>query len=302
WEKEEYEVNVVVQNGVINGESVKTISYNKNASFNIIPSIDNVLSSTVECTNGQIGVFENNKVTVKNITNDTTCTAAVSDKMTTLYEDGTLIINELYSDRSSNIATHGNVKAEYDPISDGNSYVFNSEKDQPWYNSGSIYNVEIGTVIKPISTAYWFYNLRTLAGWIYAKTSKLDTSQVINMRYMFAYTTCDRKNSPESVVYNFYGWGTSNVTDMSGMFLGVGSRNDTIQSLRFWWYGSGGIDDNMTNVWDTSNVTNMSNMFSQVGLGSSNIRTFDFEVDLWDTSNVTNMSSMFAFAGCYSTN
>ncbi|MDO4369494.1 MAG: BspA family leucine-rich repeat surface protein, partial [bacterium] len=277
WESVDYEVNVVVQNGIINGEYVKTISYNKNASFNIIPSIDNVLSSTVECTNGQIGVFENNKVTVKNITNDTTCTAAVSDKMTTLYEDGTLIINELYSDRSSNIATHGNVKAEYDPISDGNSYVFNSEKDQPWdSNSYKVKSVEIGETIKPISTAHWFYGLEKMEK---GDFTNLDTSKVTNMEGMF--DLAGRIATTWSIG-GLSSWNTSNVTSMRYMFYQAGASATT------WSIGD-------LSSWNTSKVTNMYSMFTDA---SRNATTWSIgDLSAWDTSNVTDMSNMFRFAG-----
>ena len=42
----------------------------------------------------------------------------VPTKTCVLYEDGTLIINELSTDRARNIAIHGPVYKEYDPISD----------------------------------------------------------------------------------------------------------------------------------------------------------------------------------------
>jgi len=63
-------------------------------------------------------------------------------------------------------------------------------------------------------------------------------------------------------------WDTSNVTDMSGMFLGDTSFNQPLDS------------------WDTSNVTNMSSMFFSA-------RSFNQPLDSWKTSKVTNMSDMF---------
>jgi surface protein len=66
-------------------------------------------------------------------------------------------------------------------------------------------------------------------------------------------------------------WDTSQVTDMSGLFL-----------------EKTGFNDNISN-WNTSGVTDMSDMFH----GCTN---FNQNISNWDTSGVTNMSSMFQ--GC----
>ena len=63
-------------------------------------------------------------------------------------------------------------------------------------------------------------------------------------------------------------WDTSKVTDMSGMFDGALEFNEDISG------------------WDTSKVTNMSRMFCQAWI-------FNQPLDKWDTSNTTNMSGMF---------
>ena len=73
---------------------------------------------------------------------------------------------------------------------------------------------------------------------------------------------------------------TSNVTDMSGMFFGIGYNNSTFT-----------LD---VSGFDTGNVTDMSNMFSLTGFNST---VFALDVSNFDTSNVTNMNMMFFEAG-----
>ena len=76
-------------------------------------------------------------------------------------------------------------------------------------------------------------------------------------------------------------WDTSNVTDMSSMFVGC----------KYLSY----LD---VSKWNTGNVTNMSSMFSTTDYYRSpiyNSLTY-LDVSNWDTSNVTDMSSMFV--GC----
>lgn len=61
---------------------------------------------------------------------------------------------------------------------------------------------------------------------------------------------------------------TSNVTDMSGMFIGADSLNQPIGE------------------WDVSNVTNMRGMFHRAD-------SFNQPISEWDVSNVTDMAYMF---------
>ena len=69
-------------------------------------------------------------------------------------------------------------------------------------------------------------------------------------------------------------WNTSNVTDMSSLFIGKSTFNSDISN------------------WDVSNVTDMNNMFN---------RAYAFNQDLsnWNVSNVIYMYSMFAAAAAF---
>ena len=65
WEVNKYNVNVVVQNGTINGDSTKQVEYNKNGVFNLTSSIDSN-NGTVTCTNGQVLKSRKRTISVKN--------------------------------------------------------------------------------------------------------------------------------------------------------------------------------------------------------------------------------------------
>ena len=282
WEVNKYNVNVVVQNGTINGDSTKQVEYNKNGVFNLTSSIDSN-NGTVTCTNGQSGILENGILTIKNVSSDTTCTAKFIDSVTTLYEDGTLIINEKTKNRNANISTHGTVAKEYDAMSNSNSYVFtvrstseiSYESDVLWFQERTnILNVEIGSNIKPISTANWF---------IYSSSMKkgdftnLDTSNVTDMYSMFS------EAGRDATTFELKGletWDVSKVTNMDSMFSGVG-------------YSAPTFNLNLSN-WNASSVTNMRYMFDSAGYSAT---TFNLNLSNWNTSSVTDMYFMFKHAG-----
>ena len=104
----------------------------------------------------------------------------------------------------------------------------------------------------------------------FQSTIPLDTSNVVNMRAMFAGTKFNQDISS---------WNTSKVTDMSHMFSGATAFNQPL------------------NTWDVSNVTDMSYMFAGVRYRDGNIynRISSFNKPLWkwNVSKVTNMSHMF---------
>jgi len=75
------------------------------------------------------------------------------------------------------------------------------------------------------------------------------------------------KNSPQ-YKGQIGGWNVSNIKDMSMMFFGCATFNESL------------------NDWDVSNVENMSVMFE-------NCKSFNKPLDKWNVSNVKDMSSMF---------
>ena len=120
----------------------------------------------------------------------------------------------------------------------------------------------------------------------------LDTSQVTNMRNMFA----DDSNLTSLDASN---WDTSKVTDIGGMFnncnnltfLNVSNWDTSkVTDMGYTFNGCNNLTSLDTSEWDTSKVTNMCGIFT----GCSNLTSLD--VLNWDTSKVTNMAAMFG--GC----
>ena len=230
---------------------------------------------------------------------------------TVLYTDGTLIINEPTSKRQENITKHGTVSKEYTEMksegTDVEKYIFESYTECPWYDERqSILKVEIGQKIYPVSTAYWFYGTFNMTT---GDFTKLDTSNVINMRGMF-----NRSGYSATTwnIGNLSSWDTSKVTDMSEMFIYAGRAATTwnIEGLSSWntssvtkmnnMFGNAGYNATTWSIgdlssWDTSKVTNMTYMFSYAGYSAT---TWGIEgISSWDTSQVTNMSGIFSNAG-----
>ncbi|NLM38401.1 MAG: DUF285 domain-containing protein [Firmicutes bacterium] len=161
---------------------------------------------------------------------------------------------------------------EYD-INEGNEYTVKvyGQKDNPnqeiSFGSGSTKS-ETNKYLKEI-VSWGDLRLVSLSG---ALNSTIDTLTVPNnlpetvkdLSYLLHESTV-------SDVENIGDWNTSNVENMSSMFL---------QAIEF----NGDISD-----WDTKNVTDMSHMFRSA-------TKFDQNIGGWDTSKVTDMSWMFALA------
>lgn len=143
--------------------------------------------------------------------------------------------------------------------------------------------------------------------------SNWDTSNVSNMRQKFRQNTAFN-NGNKSLTWNtsslvnvkeiFYmssfnqdigSWNTSNVKDMSHMFVQATSFNQDISN----WDVSNVVNmDSMFSgatafnngeepmAWNTSSVTNMIMMFEEA-------KSFNADISNWDTKNVTSMRMMF---------
>ena len=138
---------------------------------------------------------------------------------------------------------------------------------------------------RPRSTQAWLANMTNLQSVL--GIQYLNTSEVTNMFYMFAY--CGLPSINLSYL------NTSNVTSMEGMFL-----NSSFTSLDVSSFNTSNVVDmhemfaycyNLTSLdlsnFNTSKVTNMEGMFNEsINLESINMSN-------WNTSNVTDMSYMF---------
>ena len=141
--------------------------------------------------------------------------------------------------------------------------------------------------IQPTTTKGWFKRCSKLAG--VEGLSKLDTSKVTDMGYMFY--NCWRLTSLQ-----LSGFDTSSVTNMRSMFEGCGglgslqlsSFNTTnVTDMGFMFWDCGDLTSLNVSKFDTSSVTNMGSMF----WGCRGLTSLD--VSKFDTANVMNMGYMF---------
>ena len=307
-------VNVVVQDGTLNDDATKEVAYGSNVSFNVVPG-DSSLYGSVECENGTVGFIKNNVLTLKDVKNSDTCTVSYGETRTILYENGTFVINELISKIDEHSSLYGGVITDFEPMSDSNSYVFDDVGSPLWGDAlPGVKKVIIGSSVKPLSLAYWFYSGVALeSGEFY----NLDTSETINVKEMFAGTgtevTDEGNGYPDFILKGLDMWDTSKVTDFSGLFAASGPNSTVwnVGDISKWdtssatdmsnMFGNAGYRAKIFNLnlsrWDTSKVTNMSSMFIDTGHDSA---IFNLDLSGWDTSSVTNMSSMFSDTISYS--
>ncbi len=157
--------------------------------------------------------------------------------------------------------------------------IYWSYSQLPWYDYvEAIKSVVVSDEIKPISTARWFQGMENCKKF---DLTKLNTSQVKYMHYMFKYAAYQ----PTSITLTgLDSWDTSNVTMMYSMFEYFGNKVKTLN-----------LD--LSN-WDTSKITDMERMFDGTGASST---TLTITLSNWDTSNVKYMKEMFSCAGCNAT-
>ena len=161
----------------------------------------------------------------------------------------------------------------------------------PW----SAYRGNVKTVtvadegIAPVSTANWFYSFANVES---INLSKLDTSNVANMSFMFY--KCNTLTSLDLSSFD-----TRNVAIMSYMFSYCGSLTNldlssfdtrNVANMSYMFDGCNTLTSLDLSSFDTRNVANMSYMLH----GCNTLMTLD--LSSFDTSKVTTMDGMFG--GC----
>lgn len=94
--------------------------------------------------------------------------------------------------------------------------VYSTGNQQPWWDySNHIRTVKFLDVVKPVSTAYWFFDCKFIKS---LNLTNLDTSEVTNMEYMFChiydYIPSGNGSVFRALALDFSGFDTSNVTNM----------------------------------------------------------------------------------------
>ena len=139
---------------------------------------------------------------------------------------------------------------------------YRSDMSVPWSQyRGVVKTVTVADEgIAPVSTAMWFYHMSHLES---ADISKLDTSNVTSMSYMFG--QCNALTALDLSSFD-----TRNVTDLSKMF--------------YFCFRLTALD---LSSFDTRNVTDLSGMLYACGSLTA------LDLSSFDTRNVTDLSGMF---------
>ena len=209
---------------------------------------------------------------------------ADTDAYAILYKNGELVFQR----GSTPDASKGTVLGTYTGFETKKYTGYNNYA--PWHeNKASIKTVSFKDAVKPISTAYWFYECKNLTD---VDFTNLDTSAVTSMRYMFQ--ECGSLKSLDLSPFN-----TSAVTSMDYMFyqcssltsLDLSSFNTSAVTDMGWMFARcSSLTSLDLSSFNTSVVTNMGSMFYDCrSLTNLNLSSFD-------TSAVTDMYAMFE--GC----
>ena len=164
----------------------------------------------------------------------------------------------------------------------GKNSVYSSVSQVPWYDYNMykktvVKKVIIEDVIQPKSTAYWFNNMRDCEVF---QLENLDTSQVVDMSYMFGWAGY---NAKEFEITGLGSFDVRQVKKMKAMFT-------------YMAYNAANVNLDIQK-WKVYNVTDMSQMFAYMGYNSTAI-----SVGLlgdWEVVSVTNMDAMFKSTGYY---
>ena len=205
---------------------------------------------------------------------------ADTDAYAILYDSGELVFQR----GSTPDAGKGTVLGTYTGFE---TKKYNHYSKAPWYNDNkSIKSVYFKSVIKPVSTAYWFYECDKLTD---ADFTNLDTSAVTNMDRMFY--SCSSLTSLDVSSFN-----TSAVTNMDRMFqycrsltsLDLSSFDTSaVPSMDYMFCQCSSLKSLDVSSFDTSAVMSMKDMFSYCEALTS------LDVSSFDTSAVTSMDYMF---------
>lgn len=221
------------------------------------------------------------------ISNWTTLTTA-NNKLTYLYNDGTLVINEDRYTHADNVLVHGGIKKQYANIGNKAWNMFGSGI-QPWNDDKSdISAVEFGSKVAPEGNFRGVFqgcsNLKTINN-----TNNLDLSAATSLKRAFSDCTV-----LESI--DVSGFNTANVEDMEGLF-------DNCKAIK-------SLD---VSGWDVSKVGSMCQMFSDCGSLTeldlsgwnaisvtdlkefASIKTPVIDLSGFDTSKCTNMYKMLYY-------
>ena len=158
----------------------------------------------------------------------------------------------------------------------------------PWKTHTDVARIIVnGMVILPANSRWLFHSLSNLES--IDNAGGFDTSNVTDMTAMFL-------NAENLTAIDVSSWNTSSVTSMHSMFSGasnlatlnVSNWNTTnVTSMRLMFLNAESLTEIDVSSWNTSNVTDMGWMFS----GASNLATLN--VSNWNTTNVTDMTVMF---------
>ena len=206
---------------------------------------------------------------------------ADTDAYAILYKNGELVFQR----GSTPDASKGTVLGTYTGFETKKYTGYNNYA--PWHeNKASIKTVSFKDAVKPISTAYWFYECKNLTD---VDFTNLDTSAVTDMGHMFEY--CCSLTSLDLSSFN-----TSAVTDMGYMFsdcskltsLDVSSFDTkSVTNMAYMFFYCSALTSLDLSSFNTSAVTNMDSMFQYCRSLTS------LDVSSFDTSEVTNMAYMF---------
>ena len=138
--------------------------------------------------------------------------AAAADTTIVLYSNGTLVINELPEDRSTNTSAYGSVTIE----ASSSSFNENGGIDPPWRQStwkkNVIKSVKFGSLTQPTSMKDWFRDCSNLSSF---DSTNLDTSKVKDFSGLFASAGGSARSFS---IKGLESWDTSSAETTSSMF------------------------------------------------------------------------------------